>query len=79
MSPPKSDDAWDPAKPAELERRDPSRWHEDFANPGWLSRERELCAGSACVSVLEWHAPKASENDIERMRLIASSIGMANN
>jgi hypothetical protein len=77
MSPPKSDDVWDPPAGAELERRDPSRWHEDFANPGWLSRERQLCVGSACVRVLEWHAPEASEDDIERMSLIASSIRMA--
>jgi hypothetical protein len=77
MSPPKSDDVWDPSAGAELERGIPSRWHEDFANPGWLSRERKLCAGSACVSVLEWHAPLASEGDIERMGLIASSIRMA--
>jgi hypothetical protein len=77
MSPPKSDEVWDPPAGAELERREPSRWHEDFANPGWLSRERKLCVGSACVSVLEWHAPEASEDDIERMSLIASSIRMA--
>jgi hypothetical protein len=77
MSPPRSDDVWGPPVGAELERRDPSRWHEDFANPGWLSRERKLCAGSACVSVLEWHAPEAPEDNIGRMSLIASSIRMA--
>jgi hypothetical protein len=30
------------------------------------------------VIVLEWHAPEASESDIERMGLIASSIRLVN-
>jgi hypothetical protein len=71
---PNEEYSWNPRRGVDLIRRRPSRWHDDAENPGWVSRERKLCLGKECVSVLEWHGPDASSDNIERMELIASSL-----
>ena len=66
--------AWDPQLNATLARRPSPRWREDAQNAGWMFRERKLCLGDECVSVLEWRGPSASANDIELAESIAGSV-----
>jgi hypothetical protein len=39
-----------------------------------MFRERKLCLGSECVSVLEWHGPDASTADMELAEGISTSV-----
>jgi len=77
---PNQEKAWD-ARGNELKRVPPSRWQQDAQNPGWEFRERKLCVGSPsrgnCVSILEWHAPRTSEEEIDRMEAVASTVKLA--
>lgn len=64
---------WAPRK-SELTERGPSQWHEEAQSPGWMFRERKLCRGSECVSVMEWHGRSASELDIRYLEEMADSV-----
>jgi hypothetical protein len=52
----------------------PGRWHDDAQNPGWVFRERRVCLERACVWVLEWHGPDATEDAIGWLERIAGSV-----
>lgn len=65
---------WDPPAGARLRQTRITRWHRDAQNIGWRFRERKLCLERACVSVLEWYGPAASELAVTRAEEIASSV-----
>jgi hypothetical protein len=73
-SPPDDPIGWNPADPSTAIVGSPTKWHEDAQNPGWEFRERNVCLAGECVSVLEWHGPDASEEDISWMKRIAQSL-----
>jgi hypothetical protein len=65
---------WSPARQSSLTRQPPTRWHDDAQNPGWRFRERKLCLGRECVSIVEWHGPSTSRIENDRAGEIASSV-----
>jgi hypothetical protein len=65
---------WNPTTQASLTKQAPSRWHDDAQNPGWRFRERKLCLGEECMSIIEWHGPSASRIENDRAAQIASSV-----
>jgi hypothetical protein len=81
--PPDKPIRWDPgAFPKTVEcpagwPRCPTRWHQDAQNPGWVFRERRVCAGDNCVWIVEWHGPEASEEVVGWMERDAESLELA--
>jgi hypothetical protein len=71
--PPDDPIRWNPPNSATIVRN-PTDWHRDAQNPGWVFRERRVCLAETCVWVVEWHGPNASEKVISSIQLIAESI-----
>jgi hypothetical protein len=68
---------WNP-RGTDTTRLPPSKWHDDAQNPGWQFRERKMCVGArSCVSILEWHGPDTSPEQLGRMEEIVSAVELA--
>lgn len=72
--PPDDPIEWNPADSVATSAGSPTGWHDDSQNPGWAFRERKVCLADTCVSVVEWHGPYASRQNIGSIQRIARSI-----
>ena len=77
-SPPEEAIGWT-ASSSTTEVRPPTEWHDDAQNPGWMFRERRVCAGDGCISALEWHGPEASDEAVALGQGMTESIELAAN
>jgi hypothetical protein len=73
--PPDQNPAWSPStSPTQIGI--PTEWHSDAQNPGWEFRERRVCRRDACVQVLEWHGPDASDAAIGLAQTVAELMDL---